>query len=173
MRKLSNLVGFFAPRTMVCGRQDFAPKGSPNDGGGGGGWEDCNETFAPVTKYISIRTLFAILAGRKAKIHQMDVNTAFLYSLLKEIVYVEQAERFISPGKENFVCFLQKALYRLKQSTVPGFTLLQRFSSILISNCLNQIRASEFTEMRRDSAFTSPCMSMTSSQLETTRPKSP
>ena len=34
--------------------------------------EDYDETFAPVAKYTSIRTLIALLAGRKkAKIHQM------------------------------------------------------------------------------------------------------
>ena len=52
--------------------------------------EDYDETFAPVAKDTSIRTLIALLAGRrKAKIHQMDVNTAFLYSVLNEVVYVE------------------------------------------------------------------------------------
>ena len=68
--------------------------------------EDYDETFAPVAKYTSIRTLFSILAGRKAEIHQMDVNTAFLYSTLDEIVYVEQPEGFEVPGKEDFVCLL-------------------------------------------------------------------
>jgi glutathionyl-hydroquinone reductase len=77
--------------------------------------EDYDETFGPVAKYTSIRTLLAILAGsKKAKIHQMDVNTAFLYSLFDEIVYVEQPEGFIVPGKEDYVYLLQKALYRLK-----------------------------------------------------------
>ena len=46
----------------------------------------------------------------------MDVNTAFLYSLLDEIVYVEQPEGFVIPGKEDFLCLLRKALYGLKQS---------------------------------------------------------
>ena len=77
--------------------------------------EDYDETFAPVTKYPSIRTLFSILAGRKAEIHQMDVNTAFLYSTLDETVYVEQPEGFEVPGKEDFMCLLRKALYGLKQ----------------------------------------------------------
>jgi Reverse transcriptase (RNA-dependent DNA polymerase) len=86
--------------------------------------EDYDETFAPVAKYTSIRTLLAILAGRKAKIHQMDVNTAFLYSLLDEIVYVEQPEGFITPGKEDYVCLLRKALYGLKQSPRAWFHVI-------------------------------------------------
>jgi hypothetical protein len=70
-------------------------------------WEDYDETFAPVTKYTSIRTLLAILADSKnATIHQMDVNTAFLYSPLDEIVHVEQPERYAVPGKEDYVCLL-------------------------------------------------------------------
>jgi hypothetical protein len=87
--------------------------------------EDYDETFAPVAKYTSIRTLLAILAGRrKAKIHQMDVNTTFLYSLLEEIVYVEQPEGFIAPGKEDHVCLLKKALYGLKQSPRAWFHVI-------------------------------------------------
>ena len=87
--------------------------------------EDYDETFAPVAKYTSIRTLIALLAGRKnAKIHQMDVNTAFLYSILDETVYVEQPEGFIVPGKEDYVCLLRKALYVLKQSPRAWFHLI-------------------------------------------------
>jgi len=77
--------------------------------------EDYDETFAPVAK--SIRTLFAILAGRKNnKIHQMEVNTAFLNSDIDEVVYLEQPEGYVIPGKEDHVCLLRKALYGLKQS---------------------------------------------------------
>ena len=87
--------------------------------------EDYDETFAPVAKYTSIRTLLAVLAGRKnTTIHQMDVNTAFLYSPLDETVYVEQPEGFAAPGKEDHVCLLQKALYGLKQSPRPWFHVI-------------------------------------------------
>ena len=80
--------------------------------------EDYDETFAPVAKYTSIRTLMALLAGRlNVKIHQMDVNTAFLCSDIDEVVYVEQPEGYEISGKEDWVCLLNKALYRLKQST--------------------------------------------------------
>ena len=79
--------------------------------------DDYDETYAPVAKYISICTLLALLAGRKnSKIHQMDINTAFLNSDIEETVYVEQPEGFEVPGKEDFVCLIRKTLYGLKQS---------------------------------------------------------
>jgi Reverse transcriptase (RNA-dependent DNA polymerase) len=77
-----------------------------------------------VAKYTSILTLLAILAGRKAKIHQMDVNAAFLYSPLDETVYIEQSESFAMPGKEDYVCLLKKALYGLKQSPRAWFHVI-------------------------------------------------
>ena len=87
--------------------------------------EDYDETFAPVAKYTSIRTLLALLAGRKkTEIHQMDVNTAFLYSTLDETVYIEQPEGFEAPGKEDHVCLLKKALYGLKQSPRSWFHVI-------------------------------------------------
>lgn len=78
--------------------------------------EDYEETFAPVAKYTSIRTLLALAAGGKFKAHQMDVKTAFLYGKLEETVYVRQPEGYEIPGKEYWVCRLKKALYGLKQS---------------------------------------------------------
>jgi hypothetical protein len=54
----------------------------------------------------------------------MDVNTAFLYSLLDEIVYLEQPEGFVVQGKEDYVCLLRKALYGLKQSPRAWFHVI-------------------------------------------------
>jgi hypothetical protein len=66
-----------------------------------------------------------LLASHKnTKIHQMDVNTAFLYSLHDEIVYVEQSKGFAVPGKEDYVCLLNKALYGLKQSPCAWFHVI-------------------------------------------------
>ena len=49
---------------------------------------DYDETFAPVARYTSIRTVMAIVAEMGWKIHQMDVNTAFLNDILEEEVYI-------------------------------------------------------------------------------------
>jgi hypothetical protein len=79
---------------------------------------DYDETFAPVAKYTSIRTLIALAAGSKKRteIHQMDVKTAFLNGPLKERIYIRQPEGYEIPGKEDWVYLLKRSLYGLKQS---------------------------------------------------------
>ncbi len=44
---------------------------------------DYNETFAPVAKADTIRILFTLSCAFNLHIHQMDVDTAFLYAPLK------------------------------------------------------------------------------------------
>ena len=51
---------------------------------------DYEETFAPVARYTSIRTILALAAKMKWKVHQMDVKIAFLNGVIEEEVYVEQ-----------------------------------------------------------------------------------
>src|SRR5579871_807696 len=77
---------------------------------------DYTETFAPVTKFASIRLLLAIAAKEDYEIHQMDVQSAFLNGELDEEIYMKQPEGFIEEGKENLVCRLHKSLYGLKQA---------------------------------------------------------
>jgi hypothetical protein len=45
---------------------------------------DYDESFAPVVRYTSIRAVISIAAEMGWKIHQMDVNTAFLNGLIQE-----------------------------------------------------------------------------------------
>jgi hypothetical protein len=42
------------------------------------------ETFAPVARYTSIRTIIALAAKMKWKLHQMDVKTTFLNGIIEE-----------------------------------------------------------------------------------------
>ena len=51
---------------------------------------DYEETFSPVARYISIRSILSLDAVMKRKIHQMDVKTSFLNGVVEEEVYVEQ-----------------------------------------------------------------------------------
>ena len=77
---------------------------------------DYDETFAPVAKFTSIRTVLAIAAEMDLDLTQMDVDTAFLYGVLEDEIYMVQPEGFIKPGSEHLVCKLKRGLYGLKQS---------------------------------------------------------
>ena len=72
--------------------------------------------FFPVVRFESVRTVIALAAHEKMKIHQMDVKTAFLNGELHEKVFIRQPEGFVEEGKENLVCQLKKSIYGLKQS---------------------------------------------------------
>ena len=45
---------------------------------------DYEETFAPVARYTSIRTVLALEAKNKWKLHQKDVKTSFMNGLIEE-----------------------------------------------------------------------------------------
>lgn len=77
---------------------------------------DYDETFSPVVRFSSIRTLLSFAVQNKLHVHQMDVVTAFLNGHLEEEIYMEQPEGYIKPGQEHLVCKLKKSIYGLKQS---------------------------------------------------------
>ncbi|KAI5328018.1 hypothetical protein L3X38_027414 [Prunus dulcis] len=75
---------------------------------------DYKETFAPVARLDTIRTLIALAAKNSLKMYQLDVKSSFLNGVLQEEVYVEQPDGFIVQGEEDKVYKLHKALYGLK-----------------------------------------------------------
>ena len=77
---------------------------------------DYKETFAPIARYTSIKSVLALAAVIKWKIHQMDVKTAFLNGVVEEEVYVEQPLGFETHDRESHVCGFKKSLYGLKQA---------------------------------------------------------
>ena len=77
---------------------------------------DYDETFSPVVRFESIRTVIALAVEKGLKLYQMDVNTAFLHGELEEEIYMKQPEGFVTEEKEHLVCKLNKSLYGLKQS---------------------------------------------------------
>ena len=80
---------------------------------------DFEETFAPVAKFVTVRTLFVLAAQYNWEIEQLDVKTAFLNPELHEEVYMEQPEGFITPSASGgkLFCRLKKCLYGLKQAS--------------------------------------------------------
>ncbi|GKC91268.1 ribonuclease H-like domain-containing protein [Tanacetum coccineum] len=51
---------------------------------------DVDETFSPVVKPGTIRTVLSLAASRHWPIHQLDVKNAYLHGDLSETVYMHQ-----------------------------------------------------------------------------------
>ena len=62
---------------------------------------DYQETFAPVTKIATIRLLLSCIMNGY-KLHQMDVQTAFLNPDLNESIYMELLDDFVSQMTKIF-----------------------------------------------------------------------
>ena len=92
---------------------------------------DYTETFAPVAKMTSIRTLLALAAIDDAEIHQMDVKTAFLNGDLEEEIYMDQPKGFSSKSKEDMVCKLSKTIYGLKQSPRAWYKKIDQYFELI------------------------------------------
>ncbi|GJY73247.1 ribonuclease H-like domain-containing protein [Tanacetum coccineum] len=92
---------------------------------------DFDETFSPVVKPATIRTVLSLAVSRQWPIHQLDVKNAFLNGDLSETVYMHQPPGFVDSRYPNHVCLLQRSLYGLKQAPHAWF---QRFAGS--SGCL-------------------------------------
>uniref|UniRef100_A0A2N9H2Q3 Integrase catalytic domain-containing protein n=1 Tax=Fagus sylvatica TaxID=28930 RepID=A0A2N9H2Q3_FAGSY len=87
---------------------------------------DYEETFAPVARITSVRSLLAIAAVHQWPLFQMDVKNAFLNGDLTEEVYMQAPPGYSDcPDK---VCLLRRALYGLKQAPRAWFA---KFSNIV------------------------------------------
>ncbi|GJR25795.1 leucine-rich repeat-containing protein [Tanacetum coccineum] len=72
---------------------------------------DCDETFSPVVKPATIRTVLSLAFSRQWPIHQLDVKNAFLHGHLTETVYMHQPPGFTDSAHSDYVCLMQKSLY--------------------------------------------------------------
>jgi hypothetical protein len=87
---------------------------------------DYEETFAPVARLTSVRSLLAVAFVHRWDLFQMDVKNAFLNGDLGEEVYMQPP-----PGYDHLphkVCRLRRALYGLKQAPRLWFA---KFSSTI------------------------------------------
>ena len=75
---------------------------------------DYTDTFSPVVRLETIRTLLALAVAEDWEIQQMDVKGTYLNGMIKEQIYMKQPEGY--DDRTGHVCHLIKSLYGLKQA---------------------------------------------------------
>ncbi|GJW87828.1 ribonuclease H-like domain-containing protein [Tanacetum coccineum] len=89
---------------------------------------DVDETFSPVVKPGTIRTVLSLVASRHWPIHQLDVKNAFLHEDLSETAYMHQPRGFRDSAHPDYACLLQRrcdsSLFIYKQGVDTAYLLL-------------------------------------------------
>jgi hypothetical protein len=140
--KNSIVTGLKTYKTRACFRGDRQREGI-----------DYDETFSPVIRLKTLRTLLALAAAMRAHVHHMDVDTAFLYGVMDEdepTIYIKIPVGYpvppeVAQQQENGVKFcgrLLKALYGLKQAprlwnkNIDAFLRSIGFTPMVTDPCL-------------------------------------
>jgi hypothetical protein len=90
---------------------------------------DFDETFSPVVKPATVRTVLSLALSGQWPVHQLDVKNSFLQGVLSEMVYCSQPVSFEDSSQLGLVCHLNKSLYGLKQAPRAWYS---RFTTFLL-----------------------------------------
>jgi len=108
---------------------------------------DYEETFAPVAKMTTVRTIITIAASQNWSLYQMDVKNAFLHGDLKEDIYMKPPPGLFSSPTSD-VCKLKRSLYGLKQAPRAWF---DKFWSTLLQFSFEQSKYDSSLFLRKTS----------------------
>ena len=112
---------------------------------------DYDETFSPVVKPATVRTVITLAHSRDWPIHQLDVKNTFLHGVLSETVYCSQPTGFTDSALPNHVCKLNKSLYGLKQAPRAWYS---RFAAYLVTLGFSEARSDTSLFIYRQGADT-------------------
>lgn len=130
---------------------------------------DYDQTFAPVAKLTTVRTLLAVTAIQNWDTCQMDVANAFLHGDLAENVYMKMppgytyfgsrieknSPTFSLQGTPYLVCKLKKSIYGLKQSPRNWF---HKLTTTLLSDNFLQSKADYSLFVKADDDTITICL---------------
>ena len=68
---------------------------------------DYDETFAPVAKMATLRTLLVVSVAKRWVLHHMDVKNAFLHGSFEDELYMYQPQGFEGKKHPEYVCKLK------------------------------------------------------------------
>uniref|UniRef100_A0A2N9GPV0 Reverse transcriptase Ty1/copia-type domain-containing protein n=1 Tax=Fagus sylvatica TaxID=28930 RepID=A0A2N9GPV0_FAGSY len=85
---------------------------------------DYDETYSPVIKPTTVRTVLSLAISSGWSLRQIDIQNAFLHGTLSEEVFMSQPPGYQHPLYPTHVCKLQKAIYGLKQAPRAWFSRL-------------------------------------------------
>ncbi|CAI7934167.1 unnamed protein product [Closterium sp. NIES-54] len=83
---------------------------------------DYDETYSPVSSYVTLRIFLSIVAVLDLNLMQLDMKNAFLQSKLNRVLYMDQPDYF--DDWTGRVCKLLKSLYELKQPPLLWYRAL-------------------------------------------------
>ena len=75
-----------------------------------------SETFSSTAKMPTVWVVLVNAATQDWEIEHVDVKSAYLNVMLKEMIYMKPPRGVLKPGEEGKVCHLVKGLYGLKQA---------------------------------------------------------
>ncbi|KAL2237905.1 UNVERIFIED_CONTAM: Retrovirus-related Pol polyprotein from transposon RE1 [Sesamum indicum] len=76
---------------------------------------DFLDSFSPVAKTVTVRTLLAVTTKLDWHVHQLDINNAFLHGYIDEELYMQAPEGY--DIENDHVCKLKMSIYGLKQAS--------------------------------------------------------